>query len=362
MKKLFSVLIILLVILTGCGGPSSQDENSNEKSEINVFLPGEYICEEIIKSFEEESGIRVNITTFESNEAMYTKLLGGTVYDVIIPSDYMVEKLIEEKLLQPLDKELIPNLEYLYDGVKNKSYDPDNTYSVPYFWGNVGIVYDTRKIDQADVEKEGWDIFHDTKYKGLMYFYDSERDEFMIALKALNYSMNTDSDEELQQAYDWLLQVKTTMEPAIVTDEAIDGLAYPEESDQKYFGMMYSGDAAYIISENENAKFFVPEQGTNYFVDAMCVHAQSEKLEESCEFINYILGYDAAYENSAEIGYSSCNKDVLNDLAASDFEGNEAYLPRAETSLDEEFHSNDEVRKIIADYWIRIKGKKVNEG
>ena len=358
MKKIFSILVLsLLLALTGCGGSSAQGENNSVDSEINVFLPGEYINEEIIKSFEKETGIRVNITTFDSNEAMYIKLLGGTVYDVIIPSDYMIEKLIEEKMLQPLNKELIPNLDSLYDGVKNMSYDPDNTYSVPYFWGNVGIVYDTRKIDQADVEKEGWEIFHDTKYKGLMYFYDSERDEFMIALKALGYSMNTDSDEELQKAFEWLSQVSTTMEPAIVTDEAIDGLAYPEESDEKYFGMMYSGDAAYILSENENAKFYVPKEGTNYFVDAMCVHAESDKLEESCEFINYVLGYDAAYENSAEIGYSSCNKEVLNDLATGDFEGNDAYLPRAKSALDEEFHSNDEVRKIISDYWVRVKGQ-----
>ena len=352
MKKVFSVFILVLLVLTGC---SSGGQKEKIDSEINVFLPGEYINEEIITDFEEETGIRVNITTFDSNEAMYIKLLGGTVYDIIIPSDYMIEKLLADKMLQPLDKDLIPNLDDLYDGVKNMSYDPDNTYTVPYFWGNVGIVYDTRKIDQADVEAEGWEIFHDTKYKGLMYFYDSERDEFMIALKALGYSMNTTNEDELNKAYDWLKQVSDTMEPAIVTDEAIDGLAYPEESDKKYFGMMYSGDAAYILSENENAKFYVPEEGTNYFVDAMCVHAKSDKLEESCKFINFVLGYDAAYANSEEIGYSSCNKDVLADLAADEFEGNSAYLPRPRGANDEEFHNNDEVRKIISDLWVRAK-------
>ena len=352
MKKLISVLLAIMVLLiSGCGSSSS----TSSGTEINVFLPGEYINEEVIKEFEEETGIRVNITTFDSNEAMYIKLSGGTVYDVIIPSDYMIEKLIEENMLQPLDKELIPNLEYLYDGVKNMSYDPDNTYTVPYFWGNVGIVYDTRKINQADVEREGWEIFHDTKYKGLLYFYDSERDEFMIALKALGYSMNTTSQDQLNEASEWLSHVCETMEPAIVTDEAIDGLAYPEESDQKYLGMMYSGDAAYILSENENAEFFVPEEGTNYFVDAMCVHAESKKLEESCAFINYILGYDAAYANSEEIGYSSCNKEVLSDLANDVFAGNNAYLPRTSTDKDEVFHNNENVRKIISDLWVRVK-------
>ena len=359
MKKVFSILALsLMLLLTGCG---SSDSNENFDSEINVFLPGEYINEEVIKAFEKETGIRVNITTFDSNEAMYIKLVGGTVYDVLIPSDYMIEKLLDEKMLQPLDKSLIPNLEYLYDGVKNMSYDQDNTYTVPYFWGNVGIVYDTRKIDTKDVEAEGWNIFHDEKYKGLMYFYDSERDEFMIALKALGYSMNTTSEEELQKAYEWLLEVSEKMDPAVVTDEAIDGLAYPEESDKKYFGMMYSGDAAYILSENENARFFVPNEGTNYFVDAMCVHAKSEKLEESCKFINYILGYDAAYDNSSEIGYSSCNVDALNDLATDEFEGNEAYLPRTRADKDEEFHNNDVVRQIIADYWVRVRNNVKGE-
>ena len=350
MKKLFSLLLLALLVLTGCGS-----KNAEPKSEINVFLPGEYISDEVIRMFEEESGIRVNITTFDSNEAMYIKLSGGTVYDVIIPSDYMIEKLIDSDMLQELDKDLIPNLDQLYDGVKNASYDPDNTYSVPYFWGNVGIVYDTRKIEQADVEKEGWDIFHDTKYKGLMYFYDSERDEFMIALKALGYSMNTENKEELEKATEWLKQVQTTMEPAVVTDEAIDGLAHPEESDKKYLGMMYNGDAAYILSENENAGFLAPETGTNYFIDAMVVHKDSDKLEEACEFINFMISYDAQYENSSYVGYSSVNGEVLNDLANGDFEGNEAYIPRTRTALDEDFHNNEELRKYISEQWVKVK-------
>ena len=355
MKKVFSVLVLsMLLLLTGCGGGSSSNTNE-EDTILNVYLPGEYINEEILDDFYDETGIKVKITTFDSNESMYIKLLGGTVYDVIIPSDYMIEKLLEEKMLQPIDKDLIPNLADLYDGVKNMSYDPDNTYTVPYFWGNVGIVYDTTHVDQADVEAQGWDIFHDTKYAGMNYIYDSERDEFMIALKALGYSMNTNNEEELEKAYEWLAQISETMDPAFVTDEAIDGLAYPDETDKKYMGMMYSGDAAYILSENENAKFYVPHQGTNYFVDAMCVHAKSDKLEEACEFMNFILSYDAAYANSEEIGYSSCNKDALNDLA-SDVYDNEAYLPRTRTALDEEFHNMpQEIREMLADYWVRVK-------
>ena len=352
MKKLFSVVLLLFVVLTGCSSNGSQPKTDRE---INVFLPGEYISDEVIKMFEEETGIRVNITTFDSNEAMYIKLSGGTVYDVIIPSDYMIEKLIELDMLQPLDKDLIPNLSELYDGVKNASYDQDNTYTVPYFWGNVGIVYDTRMIDAADVEREGWDIFHNTKYKGLMYFYDSERDEFMIALKALGYSMNTEDESQLEEAFNWLKQVQETMDPAVVTDEAIDGLAYPEESDKKYLGMMYNGDAAYILSENENARFLAPETGTNYFIDAMCVHAESEKLEEACEFMNFMISYDAQMENSSYIGYSSVNAQALEDLAAEEFDGNEAYIPRLRTALDEDFHNNEDLRKYLSEHWVKVK-------
>ena len=352
MKKLFSVALVLL-LLCGCSGA-----NKTSDVELNVFLPGSYINEDVVTAFEEETGIAVNVNNnFDSNESMYAKLAGGTVYDILIPSDYYIEKLIQEDMIQPIDKDLIPNLEYLYDGVKGMSYDPEGEYSVPYFWGNVGIVYDTRKIDQADVEAEGWEVFHNTKYKGLIYVYDSERDEFMMALKQLGYSMNTTNEDELKQAFDWLRQITDTMNPAFVTDEAIDGLANPDanQSEAKYMGMMYSGDAAYILSENENAKFYVPTTGTNYFVDAMCIHSKTEHYEEACEFINYMLSYDASYDNSLEIGYSSCNKDVLKDLAAEEFAGNNAYLPSPRTALDEEFHNNDNVRKIIAEYWINVK-------
>lgn len=354
MKKLFSVLLVMLLVLTGC---SSGDGGSNNEDEVvlNLYIPGSYIDEEILNDFYDETGIRVIENDFDSNESMLIQLELGKVYDVIIPSDYMIEYLIENNMVQKLDKSIITNLNQLYDGVKNTSYDPNNDYSVPYFWGNVGICFDTRKIDRADVEKDGWEIFHNTKYEGLMYFYDSQRDEFMIAEKALGYSMNTTDKDELAKAAAWLQQVKDTMSPAVVTDEAIDGLAYPEESDQKYFGMMYNGDAAYILSENENAGFIVPESGTNYFIDAMCVGAGSQHLEEACEFINYMISYDVQMQNSSYIGYSSVNDKALKDLAASEFDGNEAYLPRAKGAKDEDFHyQSQEHREFLAESWVQI--------
>ena len=240
MKKLFSVLLVLALLLcSACSGKGGSEGNTGG-GELQIFMPGEYISDEVISAFEKETGIEVKITNFDSNESMYTKLLGGSVYDIIIPSDYMIERLIAEGMVQKIDKSQVPNLSLLYDGVKNMDYDPDNDYSVPYFWGNVGIVYDGTLVDEADVTSQGWEVLRNTKYAGMIYMYDSVRDSFMMALKALGYSMNTSNQDELNAAFDWLVQISKTMDPAFVTDEAIDGLAYGE----KAMGMMYSGDAA----------------------------------------------------------------------------------------------------------------------
>ena len=176
----------------------------------------------------------------------------------------LIERLIQEDLLQPLDKSKLSNLDQLYDGVMGLSYDPENEYSVPYFWGTVGIVYDKTKVDEADLEKEGFNIFLDTKYKGDIYLYDSERDSFMMALKALGYSMNTTNQDELNEAYEWLLQCVETMEPEIVTDEIIDNMA----QGRKALGLIYSGDAAYVMSENE--KYGILYAGNRYKLVDRC--------------------------------------------------------------------------------------------
>ena len=323
---------------------------------LNVYNAGEYIDEELVSSFEKEYGVRVNYSTFASNEEMYTKLLGGTVYDIIVPSDYMIEKLIGDKLIKKLDKSKLENLEYMYDGLIT-DYDPGLEYSVPYFWGNVGIVYDATVIDSKDVESEGWNVLKNPKYKGLIYMYDSERDSFMMALKALGYSMNTTDEAELEAAYKWLEEINDTMDPAYVTDEAIDGLI--TASDGKYMGMMYSGDAAYILSENENMRFFAPEEGTNMWTDAMVLHSKSTCDDLAYKFMDYMYDYDNAYANSSYVGYASPVADVLNDLSSGDgdYADNEAYLPRTGNPKDEVFHNNDDVRKIISEYWTRVKFK-----
>ena len=353
MKKLLSIVLILFVALGlgACGKSSNQDNG-----ELFIFLPGEYISDKVISDFEKEYGIKLSITTFDSNESMYTKLLGGTVYDIIIPSDYMIERLINEKMIQPLDKSKLTNMDLIYDQVLNMDFDPGNEYSVPYFWGNVGICYDSTLIDATDVESQGWNVLCNTKYKGMIYMYDSIRDSFMMAEKALGYSMNTDKEEELNAAYEWLLDIAQNMDPAYVTDEAIDGLANGE----KAMGMMYSGDGVYIMAENEDMAFWAPTEGTNYFVDAMVIHKDAKNLENAYKFMNYITEYDPAYENSTFVGYSSVNAEVLHDLAAEggDFEGIDAYIPRDMNANDEVFHNNEEVLKTISELWVKVKNTK----
>ena len=196
MKKLLASALVgaLALGMTGCSGSGGQ-EREFEGQELHLYNWGEYMGENLISDFEEQTGATVNVDYFESNEQMYIKVANGESFDVLVPSDYMIERLIQEDLLQPLDKDKLTNLDQLSDGVMGLDYDPNNDYSIPYFWGTVGIVYDKTKVSEEDLEKEGYNIFLDTKYKGDIYLYDSERDSFMMALKALGYSMNTTNQD-----------------------------------------------------------------------------------------------------------------------------------------------------------------------
>ncbi|MCD7777905.1 MAG: ABC transporter substrate-binding protein [Clostridiales bacterium] len=359
MKKFFALMLCATFTLSaaGCGGGS--DAGSEEAVEkygsdtLKVFNWGEYIGEDVISNFEDEYGVTVIYEMFDSNEMMYTKLQAGDKYDVLVPSDYMIERLKGEGMLQELDKSLIPNLENLTNDVIGLDFDPDQTYSVPYFYGTVGIVYNKNNVPLELLEEQGWNILKNTDYKGSVYIYDSERDSFMMALKALGYSMNTEDESEIQAAYDWLLELNNTMEPAYVTDEVIDAMA----GGVKDLAVVYSGDAAYILSENEDMGYFTPNEGTNLWCDAMVIPANSENPLLDHEFINYVLTYDASYDNSYTVGYTSSNDEVKTDLSAEDgeFGGNEAYVPRSGYEYDEVFHDNKTLREKLSSLWIKVK-------
>ena len=322
---------------------------------LYIYLPGEYMGEEIVPLFEEQTGATVIVENFDSNEQAYIKVTNGESYDIIIPSDYMIQRLMEEGYLQKIDQSLITCWDDLDEAVLSPAFDPENEYSISYFWGTVGIVYDKTKVSEEDLEEQGFGIFLNEKYKGDIYLYDSERDSFMMALKDLGYSMNTENEAELMEAYDWLVQCVTTMEPEIVTDEIIDNMA----QGRKALGLCYSGDATYIMSENENMGFYMPEEGTNRWYDSMVIPTTAESYELAHEFMNFITSYDMAYANSDWVGYTSPNLAVKEDLSSEEEEGSyagiNAYIPRTDHPMDEVFVFNEEVKKLMGNLWSKVK-------
>lgn len=340
-----------LAVFLQFGG--SGERRPFEGQTLHIYNWGEYTGENILADFEESTGAKVVMENFESNEQMYIKVANGEAYDILVPSDYMIQRLISEEYLQKLDKSKLDCLDKLSEAVKGLPYDPENEYSVPYFWGTVGIVYDKTKVDLEDLKREGYNIFLDEKYKGEIYLYDSERDSFMMALRALGYSMNTEDPEELSAAYDWLVQCVQTMKPEIVTDEIIDNMA----QGRKALGLIYSGDATYVMGENENMGYYLPETGTNLWSDAMVIPANAKNPELAHAFINFASDYDGAYDNSSYVGYTSANQEVMGDLSGEggDYEGIEAYLPRTDNDQDEVFVYNEKTRKEISSLWSRVK-------
>ena len=320
---------------------------------LHVYNWGEYTGENILREFEEKTGAKVVMENFDSNEQMYIKVAIGESYDILVPSDYMIQRLIQEGYLQKLDHSKLDCLDKLCEDVVGLPYDPGNEYSIPYFWGSVGIVYDKTKVDLEDLEREGFDIFKDQKYKGQIYLYDSERDSFMMALKALGYSMNTENEGELQAAYEWLVECVQTMDPEIVTDEIIDNMA----QGRKALGLIYSGDATYVMSENEDMGYYLPESGTNLWSDAMVIPANAKNPDLAHEFINFASDYEGAYDNSSFVGYSSANQEVMDTLSGEggDYEGINAYVPRSGNPNDEVFEYNENTRKLIANLWSKVK-------
>lgn len=347
-KNLFSLALVLLLVsvLTGCGN----------KEKLSIFLPGEYMSDELIPEFEKMYNCKVDVELFDSNEMMYTKVMAGGSYDILIPSDYMIERLIKEDYLQKLDLSKISNFGSLVDDVVSAPYngfDPDNSYSIPYFYGSVGIVYNKNNVSTEDVEAEGFEVMRNPKYAGKLYMYDSERDSFMIAFKALGYSMNTNNEDEIMAAYDWLVDLNSNMDPIIVTDDVIDGMA----QGRKDLAIVYSGDAAYILSENEDMRFSMPECGTNVFVDAMVIPKNAENPELAYKFMDYVISYDAAMGNTEAVGYTSVNKEVFDEVTKEGglYYGNEAYIPRAGYEKDEVFTDDEFLRKKLSELWIKAK-------
>lgn len=360
MKKIVLLLCVLTLTLALGGCQSSEKSDFDPVAvygcdTINVYNWGEYIGEDVIYNFEKDFNAKVNYSLFDSNEIMYTKLIGGNQYDVLVPSDYMIERLISENALQPLDQTILTNLNVLDERVISlrDAYDDGGTYSVPYFWGSVGLIYNKNIVSEEEINELGWDILKDTKYAGQIFMYDSERDSFMVALKALGYSMNTENEDEINEAYEWLMEVQQTMDPAYVTDEVNDAMI----NEEKAIAVVYSGAAAYIMSENENMAFAMPKQGTNVWSDAMVIPADAKCPGLANEFINYMISYDSAMDSSVTVGYTSSNKQVLEELTTGDgyYANNGAYLPDISNPKNEVFKHNEVLKKKLSELWIKVK-------
>ena len=339
-KAMAAVAAVLVLAVVGgtVGARLSQQHKSAAAVEkygsnvLKLYLPGEYLGENVISDFEKQYGVRV------------------------IVENFMIERLMNEDFLQPLDKSMIPNMENMSDAVLGMSYDPDNTYSIPYFWGSVGLVYNHENVDPAVIESEGWEVLRNTDYAGHIYIYDSERDSFMMAFKALGYSMNTEDPNEINDAYEWLLQMNNTMSPVYVTDEVIDGMM----NGYKDIAVVYSGDAAVVLDENEDMSFYMPSQGTNIWCDAMVIPQNAENPKLAHEFINYMLTYEAAFDNTETVGYTSPNAEVFEEMTSSEdlYADNAAYLPRSGYEKDEMFHDNQVLMRELSKLWIKVKAAK----
>ena len=334
MKKKYLSLLLSAVLITGifsgCSGDGANANEADEEDEseaqtlsvenmdyytrfkddnisINVYNWGEYISTgadegtlNVNAEFTKLTGIKVNYTNYATNEELYAKLKGGgATYDVIIPSDYMISKMIKENMVQKLNFDNIPNFSYIMDNFRNLAYDPENEYSVPYTWGTVGIIYnkDLVDIDKSEID---WDILWNEDYLDQILMFDNPRDAFAIAEIMLGYSINTENTDELTAASEKLKEQKRVVQ-AYVMDEIFDKMGAGDALLAPY----YAGDALTILEENEDLDFVVPKSGTNLFIDAMCIPVGAKQKEAAEMYINFMCEPDIAYANIDYICYST---------------------------------------------------------
>lgn len=304
MKKVICVVLsVLLAVsclagLSGCG--------SSKKTTLYVYNWGQYISEgddgslDVIAAFEEAyPNIRVQYSTYDSNEIMYSKLAnGGITVDVIIPSDYMIGRMVQEGMLEELNFDNIPNYQYIDDSFKNTSYDPENKYSVPYTWGTVGIIYNTKYVDEADVT--GWELLWNEKYAGKILMFDNSRDAFGIAEYLLGYDVNTTDEAELQACSAKLAEQKPVVQQYVM-DQIFDAM----ENEEAWIAPYYAGDYLTMVEENPDLAFYRPTaQGYNMFIDAMCIPTCCQEKKAAETFINFLCSPEISSANMAFLGYS----------------------------------------------------------
>ena len=351
-KRLFLLMCVLALCLSLLPLPAA----AAEKQVINVYNWGQYISDgtdgylDVNAAFTEATGIEVNYMTFDSNESLYTKLkTGGSTYDVIIPSDYMVAKLREEGLLLELNFDNIPNYQYVDEAYKNTSYDPDNLYSVPYTWGTVGIIYNKNYVDEEDLGS--WDLLWNEKYAGKILMFDNPRDAFAVTELLLGYSINTTDPDELQACADKLIEQKFLVQ-SYVMDQIYDKMVRGEALIAPY----YAGDYLMMAEENEDLGFYLPEEGFNLFIDAMCIPSCCTNKEAAEAYINFLCSPEISGQNLEYLGYSTPISSAKDYMDPSVTESDIAY-PDAETLSRGSAFVNlpMETSQLLDSLWLSVK-------
>ena len=348
MKRSFKLLLLSICVIII--GTSFVGCNKNYSEEISFFNYGENIDEETIKEFEKQYGIKVNVETFDDMETMYQKVSNsGVKYDVILVSDALMPRMIKNNLVQELNKDNIPNISQMDEDYLNLDIDPGNKYSVPYMFGTVGLIYN-KDVVKEDVDS--WDILWNPKYKGNIMMFDSVRDTMGIALKKLGYSMNTTDPKEINEAKDVLMKQKDLV-LAYVNDEGKDRLLGEEVA----MGIIYSGDAVTLMDENPNLDYAIPKEGSNKWVDAMCIPKTAQNKKEAELFINFLLDPENAKINAEYIGYSIPNDGALKLLDKEITENPVAYPSQEVLNKCETFIDLGDKIKLYDRAWIELKSE-----
>ena len=371
-KKVLAVSLTSLtacsaLLLSGCGGnaagSSSADNGGNRSgsNELYVYNWGEYIDEDVIDQFEEETGIKVIYDMFETNEEMYPVIeAGGVNYDVVCPSDYMIQKMRENELLAEINFDNVPNLDQIDPTYleMSKSFDPENKYSVPYTWGTVGILYNTKKLEELGMDvPTKWSDLWDERLDGEILMQDSVRDAFMVALKKDGYSMNSDNEDELQQAKQDLIDQKPLVQ-AYVIDQVRDKMIGGEAA----ISVIYSGEMLYIQNEvkdlglDYDLKYVIPEEGTNLWIDSWVIPKNAKNKENAEKWIDFLCRPEIAKQNFDYITYSTPNKGAF-DLLDEEIQNNKALFPDIDSLKDSEVfeYLGDEVDAVYNELWKEVK-------
>lgn len=344
MRSLVQMFIAVLVVSFGLMYLTSYlntSEGYTGKDTLTIYNWGDYIDPELLDEFQKETGIKVIYQTFDSNEAMMTKIeQGGTTFDVSVPSEYAIDKMKQENLLLPLDKSKLPNLKYIDPSFLNLSFDPDNQYSIPYFWGTVGIVYNP---ELTDLKFNSWEDLWDPSLRNQILLLDGAREVIGMGLNSLHYSLN-DTNEEHLQAAKAKLDSLTPNVKAIVGDEIKLLLANEEAA----VGLVWSGDASEIMSENEKLDYVVPEEGSNLWFDNMVIPKTARNIEGAHQFINFMLDPEHAAQNAEYVGYSTPNAKAL-EFLPEEISGDQRFYPDKELTEKLEVYQNLG-KKMLAHY------------